>query len=374
MASSVCLLLGMRLINSNTANMNSMDTASSRIRKWILYSHVHFLNVLASLLSCMRTRLCSADGVAVLAPQLSRLTVPGDRGRLFGLALCPEAIQLETHHPAPVTAASNGQLWFKLIIAPGFTVSTFTLQREFSLWDCTAETKGRSTLYPTTEKGLLQVSYLSKVVSHAASLVSPAPLTNFLPPLLYLGKCRNIASISLLSQMRFLSSLLKQFSPRSAKSGWVSGPVFHEQCFWFLALPCTRALSSLTFCHLPHFCLPPCSQHLSLFVAILLFLFQRHWLSLCNSLLYFLLTPYHALFKPHLHTSLHVPSPFLCQWLNSCISLGHFSHILPTLSDLSAWTPSPLNEDGKVKLHFFAQWMFPPDNTTNHLSINLACK
>lgn len=101
---------------------------------------------------------------------------------------------------------------------------------------------------------------------------------------------------------------------------------------------------------------------------------QRHCLSLCNSLPHFLLSPYHALFKLHLHTSLRGPSPFLCQWLNSCISLGHFSHILPTPSGLSAWTSSPLNEDGKGKLNFFAQWMVLTDDTTNHLSINLACK
>lgn len=125
-----------------------------------------FLAFLASLLSCVRTihlMLCSADGVALLAPQLSRTTVPGDHGSCLGLP-CAQKLgdSLSSSCDSP---ASKGQLWFKLIIPPGLTVSACTLPCEFSLWDCTAETKGRSALYPTTEKGLLQVSHLSRVVS-----------------------------------------------------------------------------------------------------------------------------------------------------------------------------------------------------------------
>lgn len=58
---------------------------------------MYFPNFLASLLSCVRTRLCSADGVALLAPQ----QVLGDHGRFFGLA--QKLYSWETHYPAPVT-------------------------------------------------------------------------------------------------------------------------------------------------------------------------------------------------------------------------------------------------------------------------------
>lgn len=186
---------------------------------------MYFPNFLASLLSCVRTRLCSEDGVAFLAPQ----QVPGDHGRLFGLALWPEAVQLgESLSCSCDSAASNGQLWFKLIIPPGFAISAFTLQHEFSLWDSTAETKGGSTLYPTTEKGLLQVSYLSRVVS---IMQLPLPLqvtkpTSFLPcfTLEMLQHYLNFPSftneVSVLSAETILTKVCQE-------SGWVSGPVLH---------------------------------------------------------------------------------------------------------------------------------------------------
>lgn len=173
--------------------------------------------------------------------------------------------------------------------------------------------------------------------------------------------------------MRFLSSLLKQFSPRSAKSL----DECQDLCSMFLLPSSGLHSGSLLFDNLPSASLlspTVSSASLTLCCHPSLPLSLRHWLSLCNSLPHFLLSLYPALSKLHLHTSLPVPSPFLCQWLNSCISLGHFSHILPTPFALSAWTSSSLNEDGKVQLNFFAQWMFLTDDTTNHLSINLACR
>lgn len=126
---------------------------------------MYFPNFLVSLLSCVRSRLCSADGVALLAPQLSRAS--RHLVIMTGSLVLPCAQQLyscETHYPAPLTlqplmaavAQAPYPTWIHCI--------AFTLQHEFSVWDCTAEIRGGLHFTPLQKK-VSWVFYLSRIVS-----------------------------------------------------------------------------------------------------------------------------------------------------------------------------------------------------------------
>lgn len=336
---------------------------------WIPSSSHHLCSQFAGN-SAWFTRISVQGQLLSLLP--SWAAQPGDHGRLFGLALCPEAVQLgDSLSSSCHCPASNGQLLFKLISHLGSLCqhSHYDMNSVYG----TAQLKLRRDLYftPLQEK-VSSKSPTSAELCQSCSFTCRSSSPNQLPSSLALS--RNVATLPKFPFFHKwgycpLTEQLKQFQPRSAKSL----DEHQDLCSMFVVPSSALGLSALTSCHLCRSCLLPCPQHLLLFVAILLFLFHRG----TDSAVQFP-SPFSApsIACPLSISAAHkpcVPSPFLCQWLNSCISLGHFSHILPT-PGLSVWTSSLLNEDGKVKLNFFAQWMFFTDDTTNHLSINLACK
>lgn len=306
MANSICLLLGVRLKNS-MANMNSMDTSFSRIRdcrKLILCASMYFPNFLASLLRCMRTRLCSAGGVALLAPQLSRCLVI--MAGSLGLPCAQKLYSWETHYPAPVTLqllmASCG--WSSLSHLDSlYQHSHYNMNSGYG----TAQLKWRGdyTLPHYSKRSLASLPPQKSCVSCAASLAAPAPQTSFFPPLLYLGNVATLPKFPFFHKWCFCP-LCWNSSHQGLQRVWMSLRTCAPY-FWFQALACTRALCSFTSCHLPRFCLLPSHQHLSLFVAILLFLFHRGTASASA-------IPFPIFCSLHTMTSLHLifTQAFVC--------------------------------------------------------------
>lgn len=180
---------------------------------WFYMHMCTILTFLASLLSCMRTihlMLCSADGVALPAPQLSRTTVPADGGSSLGLSCAQKLYSWETHYPAPLTLqllmASCGLSSLShldsLYQHSHYNVNLVYGTTQLKLrgdWHFTPLQKKVSCKSPTSAE-LCQSCSFSCLSSSPNQLASSLPLS---------WKCCNIASISLLSQMRFLSSLLK---------------------------------------------------------------------------------------------------------------------------------------------------------------------
>lgn len=272
MANIMHLLLCVRLMNQiqteTWAGLTSMHPCNlSRIRncrKFILYAYMHFPNFLASLLCCVRNGLCSIQQPLLLS-LLPSWAGPWCSVILAGSPGSPCAQKLyswETGYPAPETSQLLIALVVKAHFWPGFTISAFTPWCAFSLWDCTAETKVRTTLYSTAEKGLLWVSHLNRVVSVMQlhlSLQLPSPSSSLPLPC----KCCNVTlifcsftnEVSVPSAETILTKVCKE-------PGWASGPLPQLQYFWLGS--CSGAPWGL-----PVFFSPlPCPQYLLFYVAI----------------------------------------------------------------------------------------------------------
>lgn len=280
MANIMHLLLCVRLMNQirteTWAGLTSMHPCNlSRIRncrKFILYAYMHFPNLLASLLCYVRNGLCSIHQplLLFLLPSWAGPWCPVILAGSPGSPCAQKLYSWETGYPAPETSQLLIALVVKAHFWPGFTISAFTLWCAFSLWDCTAETKVRTTLYSTAEKASCE-SPISTELCQSCSSTCLSSSPHHLPPSLCPVNVAMLPWFSALLQMRFLSPLLKPFSRRSAKSSTcsISGS---EAALEPLG-------GSLSF-FLPY-------RVLNISYSMLPFLFplsQRHRLSFCNPL------------------------------------------------------------------------------------------